>query len=73
MSENPPGSNDRAVVHAIWAGAVMYCAALLGLALARFAPGGHETATAEVVVTKLIALFGPIMSIIGIALYRRQK
>jgi hypothetical protein len=65
--------NDRLAVHAVWAGAAMYCVAILGLAAAKFSPGAPESATADVVTAKLIALFGPIASIIAIALYRRKQ
>ena len=66
--------DDRMAVHALWAGAVMYSVAIVALAAVTAVRHAQQVPPdpADVIATKAMALFGPIVSVVGIVLSRRN-
>lgn len=66
--------NERIATHALWAGALMYGVAVgawAAVACVRLSRGHDDVADAFA--AKAVALFGPIVSIVGLVVARARK
>ena len=62
--------NDRCFIHAVWAAAVMYSVALVCLSAVIIQ---RPPETGEAVAAKLIALFGPLVTLLSVVVFRARN
>ena len=62
--------SEKALIHAIWAAALMYCVAVVALAAVSY---NRAPLTAEDALAKVLALFGPITALLTALFARRRE